>query len=238
MKYLYLFILFFFKIAYSQSTAKINYIVMPTSGSLENRNQKEHSEFSHAFNGVDDALKKIEFELLINNEKSFYHQISSLDLNSKTSRMAKILAGDSQYFRDSKKEKIIRSAEYMGKKFNISLEYYKDWTLIDEIKIINGYKCYKAIVERRANDNAEKKINITAWYCPEIPIAFGPKDYGGLPGLILELQENMMSYFVSRIQIDKNLKIQIEQISDNIISEEVYKKTIKQMTENMINERN
>ena len=28
---------------------------------------------------------------------------------------------------------------------------------------------------------------ITAWYTPQIPVSHGPAEYGGLPGLILEL---------------------------------------------------
>ena len=34
-----------------------------------------------------------------------------------------------------------------------------------------------------------RKVNVVAWFTPEIPIATGPSWYGGLPGLILEIVE-------------------------------------------------
>ena len=45
----------------------------------------------------------------------------------------------------------------------------------------------------------ERKV--IAWYTPEIPYNFGPKDYNGLPGLILELQEDNLLISASKISI-------------------------------------
>jgi GLPGLI family protein len=33
-----------------------------------------------------------------------------------------------------------------------------------------------------------KSQPVEAWFCPEIPFAYGPRGFGGLPGLILELR--------------------------------------------------
>ena len=33
-----------------------------------------------------------------------------------------------------------------------------------------------------------KTIDIVAWYTPQIPVSHGPAEFGGLPGLILELK--------------------------------------------------
>ena len=54
-----------------------------------------------------------------------------------------------------------------------------DWTLTDSVKTICGYTCHQA------------KAGLygrmwTAWYCPELPLSYGPYVLGGLPGLILE----------------------------------------------------
>ena len=52
------------------------------------------------------------------------------------------------------------------------------------VKKIGSYLCYKAIdVE---SDNQLKKP--IAWFSPLIPVNFGPKEYIGLPGLVLEVE--------------------------------------------------
>ena len=54
-----------------------------------------------------------------------------------------------------------------------------DWTLTDSIKTICGYTCHQAkagLYDR----------TWTVWYCPELPLSYGPYVLGGLPGLILE----------------------------------------------------
>ena len=51
---------------------------------------------------------------------------------------------------------------------------------------------------------------VIAWYCPEIPYKFGPAGYGGLPGMILELQEKNNVFGAIKIELKAPLeKIQI-----------------------------
>lgn len=84
-----------------------------------------------------------------------------------------------------------------------SLKY--DWKLTNETKVINNFKCYKATTIEQLNNNKTKLV--IAWYCPEIPISTGPKGYGGLPGLIFELQDNNVVYGVKEINFDTNEEI-------------------------------
>lgn len=58
-----------------------------------------------------------------------------------------------------------------------------NWEIHDESKIIFGYKAKKAtakIFDREWE----------AWYTEEIPISFGPYKFNGLPGLIIEINDN------------------------------------------------
>lgn len=58
-----------------------------------------------------------------------------------------------------------------------------EWNYSDEeTDSIIGYDCRKANVEFAGR-------NYTAWYTPEIPLPFGPYKFGGLPGLILKLED-------------------------------------------------
>ena len=46
------------------------------------------------------------------------------------------------------------------------------------------------------------------WYNPQINIPIGPKGFGGLPGVILELEDGYRTYYPKEISINKNdLKI-------------------------------
>ncbi|MBO4994617.1 MAG: GLPGLI family protein [Muribaculaceae bacterium] len=47
---------------------------------------------------------------------------------------------------------------------------------------IMGYECRKATTEFAGR-------NYTAWYAPELPLPFGPYKFGGLPGLILKIED-------------------------------------------------
>lgn len=58
-----------------------------------------------------------------------------------------------------------------------------EWKFSDEeTDSIMGYDCRKATVEFAGR-------NYTAWFTPEIPLPFGPYKFGGLPGLILKLED-------------------------------------------------
>ncbi len=58
-----------------------------------------------------------------------------------------------------------------------------EWSFCDEATdSIMGYDCRKATVEFAGR-------NYTAWFTPEIPLPFGPYKFGGLPGLILKIED-------------------------------------------------
>ncbi len=58
-----------------------------------------------------------------------------------------------------------------------------EWNFSDEnTDSIMGYDCRKATVEFAGRI-------YTAWFTPEIPLPFGPYKFGGLPGLILKVED-------------------------------------------------
>lgn len=56
------------------------------------------------------------------------------------------------------------------------------WTLHADQKTIIGYQCQRATCHWRGRD-------FEAWFTPEIPIRLGPWSFGGLPGLILKIND-------------------------------------------------
>jgi GLPGLI family protein len=49
-----------------------------------------------------------------------------------------------------------------------------------------------------------------AWFTPEIPIGHGPREFWGLPGLILELHKDKETFLATQITINPKTKIQIK----------------------------
>lgn len=80
-----------------------------------------------------------------------------------------------------------------NKVFLDSLHNFK-WVLIDEEKQIDSFRCKKATVSFRNR-------NYIAWFCEEIPLNNGPWKFGGLPGLIIEIEdsEKIVFWRVERI---------------------------------------
>ncbi|HSD14669.1 MAG TPA: GLPGLI family protein [Flavobacterium sp.] len=55
-----------------------------------------------------------------------------------------------------------------------------------------------------------KEVEITAWYCPEIPINQGPEGYWGLPGLILEVNDGKTVIMCSKLVMNSKDKVEIK----------------------------
>ncbi len=121
--------------------------------------------------------------------------------------------------------------------FFIKKEHQKDWEFTSETKKIDGYTCYKAESKYIVvNPKGTFVFPLVAWFCPEIPIPFGPLGYGKLPGLILELQIRNVVYGVTKIQLNLDKEITIPTVGNTkVISEEEFNlmidKTMKELAE-------
>ena len=105
----------------------------------------------------------------------------------------------------------------------VNNEILYEWTLTNEFKIIDKYKCYKATSPLYYKDKKLDSI-VTAWYAPEIAVSFGPIGYGGLPGLILELQNDRATFFVTKISLNPDSSPEIDKLlSPKAISNEEFR---------------
>ena len=88
-----------------------------------------------------------------------------------------------------------------------------DWKISEETKKIGEFTCYKATGYRETSYREEgkykiKKTPVVAWFCPDIPVPFGPVFARDLPGLIFEFQFGAgIVYGLTDINLTEKAKI-------------------------------
>ena len=79
-----------------------------------------------------------------------------------------------------------------------------------------------------------KEETITAWYTPMIPVGHGPDDFGGLPGMILEVSTRNTTILCSKIVLNPKEEIIIERPDNGKeVNREEYQEIIVEKTKEM-----
>jgi GLPGLI family protein len=166
-------------------------------------------------------------------------------------------SGEGKKYLNLKENKSITEDEIFGKEFLIVEPLEKpNWKLVNETKKIGEYNCFKAelliqVTEKQKEEYKEflkkeetkpslfkmeepKDKTIVAWYTPEIPVSFGPKNYWGLPGLILEINEEETIILCSKVALNtkEKSKIKVPNTGDKVTQkqfDEIQKKKMDSM---------
>lgn len=89
-----------------------------------------------------------------------------------------------QTYQNLDKAEKIEQVEFMTRNFVVAGELeVSSWKITAKKKKVLDYVCAGA--EMQVGDET-----VTAWFTSEIPVAFGPDGYHGLPGLILGIEKN------------------------------------------------
>lgn len=92
---------------------------------------------------------------------------------------------DDVTYKNYKDEKMVQQREMGPKKYIIEDSFpHQVWKLESDTLSIAGHLCKKATTHNQQN------APIVAWYAEDIQSSSGPEVYGGLPGLILQLNSN------------------------------------------------
>jgi len=133
--------------------------------------------------------------------------------------LTRIFAGKNNvfYYNIVTNERLLQK-DFMGELFLISKQPI-EWEIKQESKQIGNYTCFKAIKK-----DTIAKNKIIAWFTPQIPISFGPREFNGLPGLILEVNHSVVNFKAIRIEINpKNLEKIKKPSKGKEITEAAYK---------------
>lgn len=98
------------------------------------------------------------------------------------------------------------------------LYIYKDdlppiqWKFGKEEKTLLGYPCKKAVTNFRGR-------NYTVWFTDQIPVSVGPWKFYGLPGLILEIQDEKSEFNYKAIKVLQNTPLEIPNAFNNFMTQ-------------------
>lgn len=135
---------------------------------------------------------------------------------------------DAVLYKNLADNKIIDKRDLLGKYFIIEKAIEKmNWKLLNEQREILGYTCMKATLETEEGWT-------TAWYTPQIPVPNGPNNWGGLPGMILELDANDGKNIYVATEYSPTDKVEISIPDDGKkVSEEEFEKLREQKMKEM-----
>lgn len=214
---------------------------------------------------IEEAMKKAsekQFVLTFNKTECLYEEQQKLDkpeANDGMSISISFSSAGKKYLNVKDKNSIVED-NIFGKEFLVVEPIVKpEWKLIDETKKIGDYNCFKAelvipVSEKQKNDyeeflkkeekkpalfkmeKPEDKV-VTAWYSPEIPVSFGPDNYWGLPGLILEVNDGDNLLLCSKVVLSNKEKTKIKAPNTGEkITQKKFDEILKKKTASMANE--
>ena len=171
------------------------------------------------------------YVLTFNKEEASFKEDQKLDaISGATDSWGKNFSPGEQY-KNIKTNSFVQVQEFYGKQFLVKDELRKmNWTMTKESKKIGNYVTFKATTsipkselewynfswsdirntDSEAGEEAEEMIDVVAWYTPQIPVSMGPREFWGLPGLILEVNMNNTTMLCSKIVMNPEDKNKIE----------------------------
>jgi GLPGLI family protein len=238
------FVLISLNLCESQNSGQALYLKTPSQSFKSGIDSLNKSDPNSPLKGINESVSNLEFLLRFDSQFALYekNEKMSSDLDNSTStKLAMILSGflGPSYF-DFKNRIILNKREFMGNHYLVHKSFSSiDWALTKEKFVLNNLTCYKATTTViREGRSGIKKVNITAWYTLDINIPAGPDGYGGLPGLIIQIQDDKFVTTLKKVVFD-NSATNIELPTKGIqISEKDFNKLVKEMTSKRYGSRN
>lgn len=220
------------QIIFSQENIKVVYSTSFAGEVFKKDGTKENEIFVNQSTGSEKEISTLEFILEYDGNKSLFKSLPKLEHDNDNigNRIGKIIAAyDCIYFKDFTSENSIEELSLGGKRYYVKndFERYK-WETFKEEKKIQNFNCYLAKTYYNG-------LDVYAWYCPNLPYAVGPRDYSGLPGLILELQVGKLIFLAKSIDFPKNIDIEYDTKNIKTVTPEEMKKTASEFMQKTLN---
>ncbi len=236
-------LLFFFSIcsAFSQKSGKAYYKKIPTSDNIKGLDSLNNLDANSPFKNLAKSMKDLAFVLEFNTSIAHYKEAESMSNDSEKPtilEIAKITSGyTGETYYDLNTNTIRAVKDISGQTFLIDKDFLSfNWILTKEKLTINGISCYKAkitIIEEGRRGVMEKPY--VAWYTPDIAISAGPDGFAGLPGLIIQLEnEKFVTVLDKLVFAEEPIEIKMPNKGKKMTEKE-FNDIMKKMSENREN---
>lgn len=231
MRYLFLVVFFVSSAIHAQVTNKVTYGVKLsfTIADIDARVKKmKFKPNQMVIKSLKDMVRngsEIEAELLFSNVEANYKTLENLENEGdrKDYVLKQGAGGNEFYYTSLATQKSSREDCSVLEKCFVIENVKPIWELTQETKKIGNYVCHKAIM----TNSKSKKGPTIAWYTNDIPSSFGPKNYYGLPGLILELKNPQVIFVAKKIQLNLKNAEAIKAPEGKLVTEKQYKALLK-----------
>jgi GLPGLI family protein len=148
-------------------------------------------------------INDMKYSLRFKENESFFEYLHHVPHDEFMAKLATVIVvANNNWYQDAKTKNAFYNRKIKDSTYIVVFENrMKGWTLHNETKEIDGYTCYKAS-KQYIQYYTEKEYTIEAWYTPEIPVPYGPIGFGGLPGLILQLQYSHVIYIAKGLTLN------------------------------------
>ena len=211
--FLALFIVFNIQ-TYSQTNSDNSYGRAYYGKSIDLVNEKE-IPLSDVEKFIIKATENAQFILDFDNESALFQLEKKMEIDGRNTRGAETLYGGGKgvYYSNRSDNYMVHQRDFGGELYLIEGEFTSvQWKLLKESKKIQNYTCYKAIgivkfLSSKTGEMTSREVE--AWYSPEISIPFGPIGYNNLPGLIFELKDRNVVYYLKSIEFNTKNKMDV-----------------------------
>jgi len=173
------------------------------------------------------ALEYKSYLLKFSKNESFFEEMESVEPDNKLNSFARIMADfaggtKGKFYVNINKDTLLHQKTLKSDLFLVSSKVSSiNWVIdFNNSKNIGKYKCFKATTfkEELMHKGGIVSRPVIAWFCPELAFSFGPIEFSGLPGLILELEfpEEKIILFADKITLNKKIKKDIKSLTKGI----------------------
>ncbi|WP_157609252.1 GLPGLI family protein [Psychroflexus torquis] len=209
----------FYFVCMSQS-GSVNYKVEPIQ--QDQSKQKEMpGSLAKIINKLNKQLKYVDVVLEFNAEESIFKVKESMnnDATFPLNDILRVAKASGDYYTNKSDGECYKVIQFQDKDLSI-VTNTPSWEITKETKTIQGYQCFKATTTFLDPNESESKV--TAWFVKDLPYAFGPKKYFGLPGLILEIEDFGYRFYATKIDLSENGKDIENPVKGKILTEQDY----------------